>query len=75
MATLVEAPEDVVLGLERKIRAEETSLPEKYRCLFSLRNVAGTSATKSLLQGEKHHAALDDPCILRTAAEWCLLLL
>lgn len=52
MATLVQAPEDVVASLERKVLDTSTSLPEKYRVLFSLRNVAGTAATKALITGE-----------------------
>jgi hypothetical protein len=51
MATLVEAPEDVVSSLERKVIDSTSSLPEKYRVLFSLRNVAGTAATKALITG------------------------
>jgi hypothetical protein len=51
MATLVQAPEDVVAALERKVVDTSTSLPEKYRVLFSLRNVAGTAATKALITG------------------------
>lgn len=51
MATLVEAPEDVVASLERKVVDAATSLPEKYRVLFSLRNVAGTAATQALITG------------------------
>jgi hypothetical protein len=51
MATLVEAPEDVVASLERKVVDCTASLPEKYRVLFSLRNVAGTAATKALITG------------------------
>lgn len=51
MATLVQVPEDVVVALERKIQAEDTPLPEKYRALFSLRNVAGSTATKALTTG------------------------
>lgn len=51
MATLVEAPEDVVASLERKVVDSTASLPEKYRVLFSLRNVAGAAATKALITG------------------------
>jgi len=51
MATLVEAPADVVAALERKIVDTSTSLPEKYRALFSLRNVAGSAATQALTTG------------------------
>jgi hypothetical protein len=51
MATLVQAPEDVVVALERKVVDTSTLLPEKYRVLFSLRNVAGTAATKALITG------------------------
>lgn len=51
MATLVEAPDDVLVALERKVLDTSTSLSEKYRVLFSLRNVAGTAATKALIAG------------------------
>lgn len=61
MATLVEAPEDVVASLERKVVDAATSLPEKYRVLFSLRNVAGTAATKALITGRCQAQVL---CIL-----------
>jgi hypothetical protein len=57
MATLVQAPEEVVQRLQQKLQADDTSLPDKYRALFSLRNVAGTEATQALTKGEQAAAA------------------
>jgi hypothetical protein len=57
MATLVQAPEEVVQRLQQKLQADDTSLPDKYRALFSLRNVAGTEATQALTTGEQAAAA------------------
>lgn len=49
---LVTADADTIAGLERKLLADSTSLPEKYRCMFSLRGVEGQAANKALLLGE-----------------------
>jgi hypothetical protein len=62
MATLVEAPEEVVQGLARQVAAEGASLPEKYRVLFSLRNVAGLAATQALIAGAS--SCLHSWCVL-----------
>jgi deoxyhypusine monooxygenase len=50
MATLVQAPDEVVAALHAKLLTAG-SLPEKYRVLFSLRNVAGPAATRALIAG------------------------
>ncbi len=51
MAELKEVDAEVVQGLRDKLLGAETPLPEKYRCLFSLRNVAGQAAHEALLEG------------------------
>lgn len=43
----------MVAALEKKVVDAGTSLPEKYRVLFSLRNVAGAAATKALITGSR----------------------
>lgn len=50
-AALVEAAPDVVAALEAKLLEPSMSLPDKYRALFSLRNVAGPAATAALTAG------------------------
>eukprot|EP00882_Tetradesmus_deserticola_P026995 GHRQ01029826.1.p1 GENE.GHRQ01029826.1~~GHRQ01029826.1.p1 ORF type:complete len:122 (+),score=9.91 GHRQ01029826.1:56-421(+) len=57
MATLVRAPEEVVQRLQQKIQADDASLADKYRALFSLRNVEGTEATQALTTGEEADVA------------------
>lgn len=52
LAKLVEVPPETVASLEAKLRAPETSLPEKYRVLFSLRNIQGREAHEALELGE-----------------------
>lgn len=52
MATLVEAPVEKILQLSDQLTNGATDLPVKYRCLFSLRNVAGPEAHKALSRGE-----------------------
>lgn len=47
------APADAVLdSLSSKLLAADTSLPEKYRVLFSLRNLPGEQARRVLAGGE-----------------------
>lgn len=48
---LVEVDDSVVADLRKKLVDPNTSLPEKYRCLFSLRNVKGPAAHEALTQG------------------------
>ncbi|WIA16907.1 hypothetical protein OEZ85_013834 [Tetradesmus obliquus] len=67
MATLVQAPEEVVQRLQQKLQAGDTSLPDKYRALFSLRNVAGTDATHALTQ-----ALQDESDLFRHDVAFCL---
>jgi hypothetical protein len=57
MATLVEAAPGVVQTLEGKLKDPATQLPEKYRVLFSLRNVAGSDAHAALVTGAACAAA------------------
>jgi deoxyhypusine monooxygenase len=63
MGTLVQAAEHVVQALDSKLQAHSTSLPEKYRTLFSLRNLAGKSATDALINGAEELAVLQT-CML-----------
>lgn len=51
MAALVERDEAVVAGLLEKLRNPATSLPSKYRILFSLRGIAGETAHAAMLEG------------------------
>jgi hypothetical protein len=51
LAKLVEVAPEAVQSLEAKLRARETSLPEKYRVLFSLRNIDGKGAHDALALG------------------------
>ena len=53
-AELVEADPAVVADLTRKLVDPATTLPEKYRVLFSLRNVKGQAAQDALVQGSYH---------------------
>lgn len=55
MATLVEAEPETVQKLHQKLVHEETGLPEKYRVLFSLRNVKGNLAHEALLTGMEQY--------------------
>ena len=52
MAALVERDSTVVQALQAKLVAPSTSLPQKYRVLFSLRGIAGEEAHAAMLQGE-----------------------
>lgn len=56
-AELREADPAVIAQLESKLVAPDTSLPEKYRVLFSLRNVSGSEAQHALHKGEASAAA------------------
>eukprot|EP00775_Hariotina_reticulata_P010724 gene10724-10881_t len=67
MGTLVQAPEQVVQALDSKIQAQSTSLPEKYRALFSLRNLAGATATDALIK-----ALQDKSDLFRHDVAFCL---
>jgi hypothetical protein len=51
MGSLREADGAVIAALERKLLGDATTLPEKYRILFSLRNVKGQEAHGALLTG------------------------
>jgi hypothetical protein len=51
MASLREADGAVIAALRSKLVGQSTSLPEKYRILFSLRNVKGQEAHDALLTG------------------------
>lgn len=57
-AELVEADPAVVADLARKLMDPATNLPEKYRVLFSLRNVKGQAAQDALVQALKDESAL-----------------
>lgn len=58
MAALVERDDAVVQGLLDKLRNPATSLPAKYRILFSLRGIAGPAAHAAMLEGLKDPSAL-----------------
>lgn len=51
MVALKEVDGEIVANLERKLQMETTSLPEKYRILFSLRNIKGEGAHRAMLKG------------------------
>ncbi len=51
MAALGERDDAVVQGLLDKLRNPATSLPAKYRILFSLRGIAGPAAHAAMLEG------------------------
>ena len=42
----------MVEALRVKLLSPKTSLPQKYRVLFSLRNIAGEAARQALAEGE-----------------------
>lgn len=63
MAALVERDDAVVQGLLDKLRNPATSLPAKYRILFSLRGIAGPAAHAAMLEG----ARLDGGFMVRRA--------
>lgn len=48
---LIESAPEVIEDLRQKLTDPTSSLPEKYRVLFSLRNVKGPLAHQALLQG------------------------
>ena len=48
---LKEVDGEIIANLERKLQMETTSLPEKYRILFSLRNIKGERAHRAMLKG------------------------
>jgi deoxyhypusine monooxygenase len=51
MVALKEVDGEIIANLERKLQLETTSLPEKYRILFSLRNIKGERAHRAMLKG------------------------
>lgn len=55
---LVEVDPAVVADLRAKLVDPATALPEKYRVLFSLRNVKGHEAHEALTQGEAGRTGL-----------------
>lgn len=54
LAKLVHVSPEAIQSLEAKLKAPETLLPEKYRVLFSLRNIEGREAHEALALGEWH---------------------
>jgi deoxyhypusine monooxygenase len=52
MAELREVDPSVVAVLREKLAHQSTTLPEKYRILFSLRNIAGKDAHDAMLLGK-----------------------
>lgn len=54
MTALKEVSDDVVKSLETRLKDTSTSLSDKYRILFSLRNIKGESAHKAMLTGALH---------------------
>lgn len=53
LAKLVEVSPEAVQSLEAKLKAPDTPLPEKYRVLFSLRNIEGKEAHEALALGAR----------------------
>lgn len=51
MAVEHEAPDEVIQALRQKVLDARTSLPAKYRALFALRNLKGSSAEAALIDG------------------------
>lgn len=68
LAKLVEVAPEAVEALEAKLRSPETSLPEKYRVLFSLRNIQGREAHEALSLGESRGLAPPPAAAARGAA-------
>lgn len=67
LAKLVEVSPEAVASLRERLTGDRTSLPEKYRVLFSLRNVHGKEAHEALT------LALSDPsALLRHDVAFCL---
>lgn len=48
------ADANVVASLRRKLVHPETSLSQKYRVLFSLRNIPGAAAEQAIVEGHTH---------------------
>ncbi len=57
-APLISVEDGKVDKLEEKLTAGTSSLPEKYRVLFSLRNIAGHRANSAMLTGLRDPSAL-----------------
>jgi deoxyhypusine monooxygenase len=51
LAKLVKVSPEAVASLEAKLLSPDTPLPEKYRVLFSLRNIEGSEAHNALTIG------------------------
>ncbi|EFJ53045.1 deoxyhypusine hydroxylase [Volvox carteri f. nagariensis] len=64
---LVEVDESVILDLKQKLLDPNTTLPEKYRILFSLRNVKGAAAHDAL-----ELALTDESALFRHDVAFCL---
>ncbi|KAG2432974.1 hypothetical protein HXX76_008702 [Chlamydomonas incerta] len=64
---LVEVADEVVADLKKKLVDPNSSLPEKYRVLFSLRNVKGAAAHDAL-----ELALKDDSALFRHDVAFCL---
>uniref|UniRef100_A0A7S0YGD3 Deoxyhypusine hydroxylase n=1 Tax=Polytomella parva TaxID=51329 RepID=A0A7S0YGD3_9CHLO len=58
MVQLIEADVNVIADLRRKLISPDTKLSEKYRVLFSLRNVKNQEAQDALLEALKDNSAL-----------------
>lgn len=68
---MIEVDEKTVATMRAKLEDKSTSLPEKYRVMFSLRNVEGDQANKALLHGE---AARTGRILSHTTASTCSML-
>jgi deoxyhypusine monooxygenase len=51
LASLVKVAPEAVASLRAKLESGDTPLPEKYRVLFSLRNIEGQEAHEALALG------------------------
>lgn len=61
VSTGLKVETSTIEGLHRKLVNEATTLPEKYRVLFSLRHVPGELA---------HNALLDGECCIEECDDW-----
>ena len=55
MGRMREADPEVVAKLRTKLADSSTTLSQKYRILFSLRNLAGSDAHDAMLLGNSRH--------------------
>ncbi len=73
MAVEHEAPGEVIQALRQKVLDARTSLPAKYRALFALRNLKGSSAEAAIIDGTfliVNFTALH--ILLQYQNHWCL---